>query len=79
MKYTSNLGDKNMCDEKKKITGDSYIIHLAQIELNKIDSIDNDEAPPVTPESQTPKRGPIGDIWRAAAEGKLADWELAEW
>jgi hypothetical protein len=67
---TDGWGDDPSC------TGEGYLIHLAQAELNKLDALDRWEG---SEEKPRPERGPVDAVWRAAWRGELTERELAEW
>lgn len=63
-------------DDADEFSGEGYLIHLAEVELAKLDALDRWEGIGPQPE---PSRGPIDAVWRAAAKGQLTERELALW
>lgn len=63
-------------DDADEFAGEGYLIHLAEVELAKLDALDRWEGLGPQPE---PSRGPIDAVWRAAASGQLSGRELALW
>lgn len=58
---------------------EGYFIHLAEVELEKLDARDAAEAANLVDFTSEPRRGPIDLVWQLAADDKLTTQEKALW